>query len=478
VCANAAWALGQMGPLTSAGVTELLRAAGPHMTVGTYLTITNVLQEGGASALAGLHAIVNDPDPQKRSFAFEAMPDTSAAIPDFLAGMKDVDPRVRFAALYRVLKVEPQTEDLRAAVRLLAQDPNGEIRQFVGMALAANPDSTRRLSHIRAAPPIANRDTTAIALGIDAELYREPSELEATQFLDDARYKLGRYFDVLVFDLVRRKGPRRIAQWDLGATDKMRTVGWDGDGIIVAHGEGDTVRAERVDPVSGAVRSFGPTTAAALVQLGHKLNNIGSGPDERLRTHIEESAGEYFLWNPRSRQKEFLFALPRSRDGAPDPDSVYSLAYREPNRHVDSIHRIWAMTTRQEPDSARFVIETFVPRPARVARPYVVTLTIEVPDTTGERDNVFGSISVPLMQKRMTLGPNATVLEFPMSYKNLRAMLAPYRRSRQVRPPTWNTAVWVNMRPVPLAADKQKLPPGILDGNAISDRTSVEVPIP
>ena len=188
--------------------------------------------------------------------------------------------------------------------------------------------------------------------------------------------------------------------------------------------------------------------------------------------------GEYFLWNPRSRQKEFLFVLPRSRDGAPDPDSVYSLTYREPNRHVDSIHRIWAMSTRQEADSARFVIETFVPRPAKVARPYVVTLTIEVPDTTGERDNSFGSIPVPLMERRLTLGPNATVLEFPVAYKKLRNLLAPYRRSRQIRPPTWSTAVWVSLRPVPLAAEKQKLPPGILNGRAISDRTWVEVAIP
>lgn len=342
---------------------------------------------------------------------------------------------------------------------------------------ASDPDSVAMLSSIETGPARMNRDTTAFAFALKARHYRDETPLDQLSLFGSPRHETDSFFEVHVYDLAKRVGPRRIARWTVDPRENVRIVGWDERGIVVARGEGDTIRAVRLDPGTGLAREFGPTSEKELGRLGSTLNHLGTGSDEKHRTHVDEGMREYFLWSPALRTRELLFSVPFEHGGHRERDAELIRSYQDRDRYSDTIHRIWETKTVRTNDGTRFLVETSVPRAGTESRDYVLELVLEVPDTTQEKDNVFADIHVPLADMAFRLGTTGTRIEIEVPDRRVLELLTPYRRSRQIQPPTYRNAVWLSLRPVARPGDEERLPPGVLDGNGGVGYTGIEVPL-
>lgn len=289
--------------------------------------------------------------------------------------------------------------------------------------------------------PVMNRDSTWMAVGVTFAHVRTESHI--LSWLLGPRSVIERGFEIQTYDLKNRRGPHRIARWPRLPRESPWLIGWDDSGILVARGLQDRMRTERVDPLTGDTMTI--AHQGSLGEWSDALNDFGSGWDPMRRTHVLGGEAGFFLWNPRTRQKEFLFALPPEHEGHPDPMAPWRVESAARERDSDMIHGIWAVLTRPGADSTRFLIETYVPRPGAETRSYVLTLSIDMPDTTGS----FSDPTLPLERRVFRLGPTATKLQLAVSTRRLQKMLDPYRRRVQMRPPTWSAPVFVDLRRVP-----------------------------
>jgi len=308
-----------------------------------------------------------------------------------------------------------------------------------------------------------NRDTTWAAVGI-TYTHTRPISLFALR----SDYA----FEIHTYDIAHRKGPRRIVRWVYDGNESPWIVGWDDSGLIVARGPRDAMKPMRVDPVTGASRPMNLVPAKSLKEWSESLN----GPwGDQNRTHIAGRSEGYFLWNARTRQWEFLFPSPTEPG---EPPNAYRAELAVRDRYADTIHRIWQVSTRQMADNARFLVKTYVPRPGTGSRAYLVSLTIELPDTSREVERIYADQWVPLAAQEIIVGPGATTLEIPISNQRLRELIIPYRRS--IHRPTWSKAVTprvrVKLQPVLLPGDAAKLPPAYPTSS--EEDTQVAIPVP
>jgi hypothetical protein len=320
--------------------------------------------------------------------------------------------------------------------------------------------------------PVLNRDTTWMAVGIKFEHTRP---LRLRELLTGRRY-IERGYEIQTYDLAHRKGPWRIVRWQINETEHPRVVGWDDSGIVVARGLEDAMLPVRVDPITGASKPIGNVPGRSLKAWSKALNDHGSGWDRMRRTHVVRRAEGYFLWNPRSRHEEFLFGLPAEHEGYLDLTSGRWDIERQ--RDAGTIHGVWAVSTRPEADSTRFVVTTYVPRPGSDSRLYAFWVRVELPDTTGETEKIFADRTIPLGRRELRLGPTATTLQLAISNRRLRDLIEPYRRPEQMRPPAWWAPVTVELHRVPTHEDSTRFQPVIPEEIAGDTETGVNIPIP
>ena len=309
--------------------------------------------------------------------------------------------------------------------------------------------------------PVMNRDTTWTAVGITFTHTRQVALLAL-------RTKYA--FEIHTYDVAHRKGPRRIVRWVGDGHESPWIVGWDDSGLIVARGPRNAGDPVRVDPVSGVSRPMASVPAKSLDELSQSLNWR-----DRHRTYVFDGNEGFFLWNPRTRQSEFLFPWP-TEPGEPQDAFRAEMAVRE--RYADTLHRIWEVSARQASDSTRFRIETYVPRPGWGSRLYVLSLNIERPDTSRNADHFFDDRTNPLAAREVLLGAAATTLEFPVSNRRLQASLFAYRTWMHLRPSS--KSVWarvvIKLRPVPLPEDAARLPYAYRDSSSEDVDVSIAVP--
>ena len=251
-------------------------------------------------------------------------------------------------------------------------------------------------------------------------------------------------------------------------------IGWDDSGIVVARGLPGAEFPVRVDPVTGAASAIANLPGRDLKAWSKSLNSPGPWEDAKHRTHVFQSDEGFLLWSAPSRHEEFLFALPSEHEGFPNRHLLgpTELVAR---RHAATIHRIWSASTRQEADSARFIVETYVPRPGSEPKDYMLSLQLEMPDTSSRAEDAFKDRRVPLARRGFRLGPTATTLQLAVPNRQLRDLIRPYRRD--MRPPSWSGTVDILLRPVPIAGTDWDAPPGLWAGIASVGETSVTIPI-
>lgn len=328
-----------------------------------------------------------------------------------------------------------------------------------------------------AGDPVMNRDTTWMAVGIEFSHTRPLTlpEVLATVFAGRPRF-IERGYEIQTYDLAHRNGPWRIVRWPIKETEHPWVVGWDDSGIVVARGLEGAMVAARVDPGTGMPTPIGNVPGRSLKAWSEQLNDLGSGWDRMRRTHIERGAEGYFLWNPRLRHEEFLFGLPAKHEGYFDL-TAGGPAQVERERDADTIHGVWAVSIRPQADSTRFVVETYVPRPGHDARTYAFWVRVEMPDTTGETEKIFADRTIPLGRRELRLGPTATTLQLAVSNRQLQALIEPFRRPVQMRPPAWWARVTVELHRVPSHEDTTRFQPIIPEESAGDAETGVNIPI-
>jgi hypothetical protein len=309
-----------------------------------------------------------------------------------------------------------------------------------------------------------------MAVGIEFSHHRQANVFDVIPPLSRVGTRIEQGFEIQTYDLAHRQGPRRIVRWRVRDAEHPWVIGWDDSGIVVARGLPNSETPVRVDPVTGAVSRIVNVPGRDLKAWSEALNGASSWEEKKHRTHVFRTEEGFFLWNPRSRQEEFLFALPAEHDGFPRW-SVAGPTQVAAHRYAATIHRVWSASTRQEADSARFIVETYVPHPGSESRTYVLSLGIEVPDTLGPAM----AMHVPLAQRGLMLGPTATTMQLAVSNRQLRDLIRPYRR--RVRPPAWWSPVFVDLRPAPASGSAPGPPPGLVWDMASDGETSVTIPI-
>jgi len=308
-----------------------------------------------------------------------------------------------------------------------------------------------------------NRDTTSAAVGIEITHYGRWNVYEA---LYSGHRRIDHEYEIHTYDVAHRVGPRRILRWDLRDAESPWIVGWDDSGLVVARGPIDDMVPLRVDPVTGASRPLAFVPTPSLKAWSRRLNH-----DDRLRMQVVRRDDGFYLWIPRTRRWEFLFQQPIVPEKPADAPAA-DMAVRD--RYADSIHRIWQVSTRQEADSVRFIIDTYVPRPGTGARLYFVSLYMDLPDTS----RIDANRRFPLGKRGIRVGSASTTLEFAISNGQLREMIIPYRHL--MHRPTWSkaieTRVEIQLKPVRLPGDENRLPPAYWTTS--SESAEVAIPVP
>ena len=328
--------------------------------------------------------------------------------------------------------------------------------------------------------PVVNRDTTSMAVGIEFSHYRQMNVFDVI-FRSNTLVESG--FEIQSYDLVHRRGPRRIARWRIGTAEHPWLVGWDDSGIVVDRGPPNAQPPVRVDPATGASRALAAVPACGTEAWAEALNGSELWSEARHRTHVFRTDEGFLLWNPHSRHEDFLFALPAEHETYPNlflPESDLVAA----RRYAATIHGVWNATTLREADSTRFRIETFVPRPGSESRIYSLRVSFERPDTSRTSEEFFATDRrVPMVQRNFRLGPTATTLDVAVSNRRLQKLLEPYRRTEELRRLKhwgypYSASVLIDLRLARPPQASSGIPLGVTCPFPEYEGTSVEIRIP
>ena len=309
-------------------------------------------------------------------------------------------------------------------------------------------------------------DSARFAVGVQVDEFHPPNELGAFPDGGIPLY-VKRSFDILVYDLRRRRGPTRVASLSRGPDEDCQLDRWAAPSIIVSStrrgARGISYRA--VNPASGRVETLGTSDPRLKTPWGRL--HPGTSIWENLRTtHVEEACREFSLWRPALRRGEFLFALPLAHDGHRDLASPYLGGLRARNLRVAAVHRIWDAQAVERADSLRVAIETYVPRPGTREREYQVLGTWGVPSAAGGRsDGRPEGITLP--ERRVRLAPVPTRVEVAYAMRDLVAHFHAHGAAdagpRDMDVP-WLT---IRLKPVPGSDEDTTFAPGIWAGQSL-----------
>lgn len=281
--------------------------------------------------------------------------------------------------------------------------------------------------------PVVSPDSSRVAVGLEVERVRA----RFSWWTIAPVFEKGR-FDVMVYDLRTRQGPRVLATFDRFQHTSFYIVGWTEDGIYVQRrsyrlNDRKSIPGAlwRVDPATGLKRRIHPP-------LDETMRRLSSYRSARVHqwSMVQVRSGEYFLLDPSGCYLELLFTLPASHERDFE-------ARRRNNRMIDAVARLSSVRTRPERDSVRFLITTCARRPREQGRRYRFDFRVHVLDTTMASQNMYTWVAVPIGSMERWIEGEPGHAECTIAYSDLVSKLLEHYPAQNLRR---HTTIEVEMR--------------------------------